>query len=291
MSDVSVIGLGNMGSALAQALLDGGYEVTVWNRTSSKADPLIKEGAVLAESPAIAIAASPIFIVCVLNYDVTKTILSSQGVVDILPGKTMIQLTGLTPHEARKSAQYVEKLGGDYLSGEIMVYPDRIGKPDATILAAGKRSVYSRCEKILKTLAGNTTYLGEQVGAPLAYGWAMGCVLYGSVIGALQGARICEVEGLEVQQFARGLQTKDLANIGDAIMDLLDRVQSNRFDASQANLRMGTDGAVHLLQYTQETGINNDIPAFFTKILKQGVEAGFGDEDMAAIIKVLRDKK
>jgi 3-hydroxyisobutyrate dehydrogenase-like beta-hydroxyacid dehydrogenase len=45
-SDVSVIGLGAMGSALARTLLHNGHRVTVWNRTSAEADPLVRDAAV-----------------------------------------------------------------------------------------------------------------------------------------------------------------------------------------------------------------------------------------------------
>ena len=45
MSDVSVVGLGAMGSALARALMRAGHRVTVWNRTASKAEALVREGA------------------------------------------------------------------------------------------------------------------------------------------------------------------------------------------------------------------------------------------------------
>ena len=48
MTDISVIGLGDMGSALAQTLLKNGYSVTVWNRSADKADPLMAAGAALA---------------------------------------------------------------------------------------------------------------------------------------------------------------------------------------------------------------------------------------------------
>lgn len=48
MSNVTVIGLGTMGSTLARLLLQNGYHVTVWNRTIAKADPLVQDGAVLA---------------------------------------------------------------------------------------------------------------------------------------------------------------------------------------------------------------------------------------------------
>jgi 3-hydroxyisobutyrate dehydrogenase-like beta-hydroxyacid dehydrogenase len=65
MSDVSVIGLGAMGSALARTLLRAGHRVTVWNRTSTKTGPLARDGAIPARDPAAAVLASPIVLVCV----------------------------------------------------------------------------------------------------------------------------------------------------------------------------------------------------------------------------------
>lgn len=76
MSDVSIIGLGAMGSALARALLRKGHRITVRNRTSAKADPLVRDGAARAADPAGAVAASPVILVCVDNYAVTRDILS-----------------------------------------------------------------------------------------------------------------------------------------------------------------------------------------------------------------------
>ncbi len=56
--DVCVIGLGNMGSALAQALLTSGHRVTVWNRTASKCEALATAGATVATSVSEAAAAA-----------------------------------------------------------------------------------------------------------------------------------------------------------------------------------------------------------------------------------------
>jgi len=58
--EVSIIGLGVMGSELGRVLLRNDYRVTVWNRTAAKAEPLIKDGALLAPNAAVAVEASPI---------------------------------------------------------------------------------------------------------------------------------------------------------------------------------------------------------------------------------------
>jgi 3-hydroxyisobutyrate dehydrogenase-like beta-hydroxyacid dehydrogenase len=60
MSEVSVIGLGNMGSALARVIQENGRTVTVWNRSPEKAASLVEKGVVLAPSATAAITTSPL---------------------------------------------------------------------------------------------------------------------------------------------------------------------------------------------------------------------------------------
>nr|WP_272948167.1 NAD(P)-binding domain-containing protein [Paenibacillus sp. A3] len=70
-------------TALAQTLLRNGKRVTVWNRTLSKAERLVQQGAVLASSAASAISASPITIVCVANYETSARILDTKEVAPV----------------------------------------------------------------------------------------------------------------------------------------------------------------------------------------------------------------
>jgi 3-hydroxyisobutyrate dehydrogenase-like beta-hydroxyacid dehydrogenase len=71
MKDISVIGPGSMGSALTKTLLDIGYRVTLWNRSIEKAESLKSAGAEVAESAAVAIAASPASIICIASHEQT----------------------------------------------------------------------------------------------------------------------------------------------------------------------------------------------------------------------------
>jgi len=290
MSDITVIGLGKMGSALAEALLEGGYQITVWNRTASKAEPLIQKGAVLAKDPASAIKASPIFIVCVLNYEVTSSILSDQQVLQHLPGKVMIQLSSGTPLEAVESERWAHANRLQYLSGEIMVYPDQIGTESGGILIAGEESLFERCEPILKTMAEKTVYLGGQVGAPLAYGWAMGSILFGALLGALNGVQICQEEGIDLEFFANRLLEGDMDTISSGVQDLLKRIKNEKYDESQGLLTVGADGVEHMLAYAKLRGLHTEFSEYLVKAFSQAIDAGLGGEDMAAMIKVWRGK-
>ena len=75
--NVSVLGLGLMGSALAEALLNAGHDVTVWNRTRARVGPLTEKGAHDAASAAEAIDASHVTLVCVTNHAAAMEILGT----------------------------------------------------------------------------------------------------------------------------------------------------------------------------------------------------------------------
>ncbi|GAA1931975.1 hypothetical protein GCM10009837_67100 [Streptomyces durmitorensis] len=74
-STVSVIGLGQMGTRLAQAFLTTGHATTVWNRSAAKADALVTQGAVRAATVEEAVAASPLVVVCLPDYATVSDLL------------------------------------------------------------------------------------------------------------------------------------------------------------------------------------------------------------------------
>ena len=150
MSAISVIGLGAMGAALAQAQLKAGHSVTVWNRTPQKMEPLAALGAMIAENVVDAVQASPLIMVCIDNYTATNKLLRTDDVVHHLSGRTVIQFSTGTPQEARESEAWLADLGADYLDGAIMCYPNSIGAPESLILIGGKQSAFASAESFLK---------------------------------------------------------------------------------------------------------------------------------------------
>ena len=161
--EVSMIGLGVMGAALARTLLSSGYHVTVWNRTSAKAEPLVRDGAVLAPSVASAVGASPIVLVCVEDYKVTRNILGTKEVAPFLAGRVLVELSTGTPQDARDAEAWAREQGVDYVDGAIMTTPSQIGRLDTPIFASGAETAFRRSEAVLKTLAGNLMYMGESI--------------------------------------------------------------------------------------------------------------------------------
>lgn len=100
MSDVSVIGTGAMGSALAEALAASGAQVTVWNRTRKKAETLSGPRVRVAESVAEALTSSPLTIVSVSNHDLARTLVRETG--EDLTGKVVASISFGTAEQAER---------------------------------------------------------------------------------------------------------------------------------------------------------------------------------------------
>ncbi|MBC8103083.1 MAG: NAD(P)-dependent oxidoreductase [Cytophagales bacterium] len=285
--EVSVIGLGEMGAALAQTLLGGGRRVVVWNRTSAKADPLVRAGAVLAPDAAAAVRASSLVIVCVTDYEATRTILEAEGVASALSGRTLIQLTTGTPQDARNGGAWAQTRGVEYLDGAILAAPSQVGRPDTPIFVSGSEAAFRQSEPILRILAGNLQYRGEAVGAASAWDLAFLSYGFGGIMGFYHGARIMESENIPVDTFG-SMMAAISPVIGEFARYEGEAIQTGEFGSPESSLEITWKGMEMIRRHAKEARINAVFPAFAADFFKEGVTAGYGNERPSALIKVLR---
>ena len=92
-----LVGLGNMGTALARTLLDTGYETWVWNRTKEKADTLLENGAQWSDDVWTTVGSVDYVVMCLSNYVNSVELLSTCSDLD---NKVVIQLTTGTASDA-----------------------------------------------------------------------------------------------------------------------------------------------------------------------------------------------
>lgn len=287
MADVSVVGLGAMGSALARAFLGDGHRVTVWNRTSAKAERLVAEGASLAADPGSAVSASPTTVICVADYEVTRSIIGSDGAASALRDRLLVQLSTGSPGEARRGEDWASDKGAEYLDGAIMAFPDQIGTADALILVSGSQSAFRRAELLLGSLAGNISYLGSGVGAAAGLDCALLSFGAGAILGSIHGAQICLAEEIPLDLY--GAMLAELAPVlGDEVKHIADTVHAGEYGNPQASLKTWTAAAERVGQQAQESSVNSEFPDFVVSLFGKGMAAGYGDEDVGALIKALR---
>lgn len=282
----AVLGLGMMGATLAKLLIEQGYDVTVWNRSADKAAPLAALGALVVQSPADAVNAGDVIVMCVHDYTAAEAILSQTEQAN-WKGKVLVQLTSGSPAEAGRMEQWAEALGAGYLDGAIQAAPQQMGRDDTPLFISGKTAAWEQALPVLKTFAGAPEWLGTGAGLASSVDLATLSGIYGTMMGFFHGARIMEHAGFPVDKYAR-LLTGILSTFGDFIQYEGQLVHENRFEKSESPMSISVDATARILQQADEAGIHRGFPAYAAGMFREAEQKGLAHEELAAMIKVLR---
>lgn len=160
---IGFIGLGVMGHAIAANLLADGYDLHVYNRTASKADDLVANGAHLAATPK-AVAEASDLIITMVGYptDVKEVYFDkSTGIFSgISPDKLVVDMTTSTPTLAKEIAEKASELG--VLALDAPVSGGDIGAKNRTltIMTGGDRLAYDRVADVFSKIGKKSQYFG-----------------------------------------------------------------------------------------------------------------------------------
>ncbi|MHA7581066.1 NAD(P)-dependent oxidoreductase [Paenibacillus vandeheii] len=287
MKEVTIIGLGSMGSAMATVLLEKGYQVHTWNRSPHKAETLVAKGARYVPTVGEAIRASKTSIVCVSDYAASREVLDHEDARAALSGRTVLQLSTGSPQQARDFGAWMLGLGANYLDGAIAASPSQIGNPEAAIFFSGSKAAYDENEDMIERLAGYAPFLGEKVSAASTTDLAFLAYLFAAYIGFFHAARIMESDGLDVDHLGQ-LIASISPMIGDVMKYEGEVIHRAQFDQPQTSLHTCMVTIELLLQQASEAGMNNDFPVFAERMFSRAIQDGYGNEEVAALVKTLR---
>jgi 3-hydroxyisobutyrate dehydrogenase-like beta-hydroxyacid dehydrogenase len=222
---ISFIGLGIMGLPMAGHLLAAGYPLTVYNRTVSKTDSLVKQGAKLAATVAEAASDADVVITMVADTpDVEQLLLGEHGVIStIQPGATVIDMSTISP---AASQVIYGKLGAKQVGFlDAPVSGGDVGAINATltIMVGGDAFAFQRALPIFDCLGKTATHIG-------ASGAGQICKACNQILVASNLMGVCEALGLaaandiELKPLVKALgggaaQSWQLDNLGPDILN------------------------------------------------------------------------
>lgn len=287
-SDVTVLGLGTMGRALAGALLTGGARVTVWNRTAGRADDLAGRGATVAGSVARAVGASPTVVVCLLDHASVHDVLDP--VAGLLAGRVLVELTTGTPEQARELTGWAERHGADALDGGIMAVPPTIGTPEAFVLYSGPRAVFDR-QRPLLDLLGDSVFAGEEPGRAALQDLALLSAMYGMIGGVLHAYALAGAGGVAAGELAPllGRWLGGTSGFVDGAAAPIDSGDHARDVVS--NLAMQAAAYPGLVEVSRAHGVDPALLVPLGELVRRRVEDGHGHEDITGVVELLRTRK
>ncbi|MFY0692246.1 MAG: NAD(P)-dependent oxidoreductase [Paracoccaceae bacterium] len=287
MSDISVLGLGNMGAALAGALLDSGRSVTVWNRSADKAQPLVARGAHLAASLSEAVAASPATVACLKNHETTAALL--QPCAGQLSGKAILDLSTGGAEEAEALVEMLTSAGAGWLIGMINAYPAGIGTPETSILCASPPQVWEAHGDAIRTLGGASAHVATTAAAIPALFASLFTARQGFMFGLIYGGAVCRKAGLPMEALVA--QIPVTLGVAEKYAETFaNTVPGRAYDAPGAPVSVYLAALEDVMATFEATGTPDEFPRLMRDITKRAVGAGLSEKELTALVDLLAER-
>ena len=277
---IGVIGLGLMGTALSERLLNAGYTVYVFNRTKEKAEGLIARGAVWSDNP---LAQCDRVLISLYTTDIVVEVLH-QLWDGLRPGQIVIDTTTGEPEQTAQLCAHLATLGVDYLDAPLSGSSEQTRRGEATAIVGGNPDVFEACRDLWECCAAKATYAGQS-------GNGSRMKLVSNLVLGLNRAALAE--GLVFAQ-SLGISASaalDVLMTSMAYSRIMDTKGKKMVEAdyrTQARLSQHLKDLRLMLDAASAHGQSLPLTETHARLLEVAESAGFGDADNSAVIEALR---
>ena len=281
-----MIGLGNMGSALAEALINAGHHVTVWNRTPGKCDALVEKGASAAGSVAEAARATDVVIVCVTDHAAAEQVVHNTDVGQALNHRLLVEVCAMTAEQSQATALWAKAQGAGYLEGSILGYLQDVTGGSATIVYAGPREVFDANKAVLHALGGGPQFVSDEVGAAVTLDKVFYAFAYGVFHAFMQGAALTHAKGYSIDAYSETVAAR-LPTFVWKLKLFGEMIAKRNHDEAQASMDGHAAAFAETLALCRDVGVNDAFPAAIMSNFERAIAAGHGEREISALFEVL----
>jgi 3-hydroxyisobutyrate dehydrogenase len=280
-TSVGWIGAGRMGYALIERLLDAGYEVSVYNRTRSKAEPLAERGAKLVDTPAQLADRDVVFIMVAASDDLEAVAVGEDGLLtaDVSP-QVIVDCSTVSAAVSERIRGLAADRGTTLLAAPVSGNPKVVRSGKLTLAISGPREAYDRTEHLLRPLGRGVTYVGEGEVARLVK--ICHNVFLGVVAQSLAEITVlAEQGGTSRQAFLEFLNNSVMGSVftrykSPALVNL-------DFSPTFTNVLLRKDFDLGLAA-AREHGVPMPVAALAAEMVSSAVGAGHTSEDFATLL-------
>ncbi len=285
--NVAFIGMGTMGAAMALNILKARHPVTVYNRTRERENPVVKAGARSAGSPQEAARDAEIVVVCVSDTpDVEAVVLGADGVIQgAQPGAIVVDMSTISPSATRRMAAQLAEKGIRMLDAPVSGGSEGAQKGTLTIMVGGEADTVAQAMPVLSAMGKSITHVGP-IGAGQLTKAINQVIISGVYLAVAEGMALGLKAGLDmekvVQSLAGGAAGSWVLNYRAANMIKNDYPLGFRVRLHRKDLAIAMEAA-------RELGVFLPATALVEQIENGLIAQGFGDEDVSAVARVIRN--
>ncbi|MET0234451.1 MAG: NAD(P)-binding domain-containing protein [Kibdelosporangium sp.] len=275
---ITFIGLGPMGQAMVRAFGNEGHDVTVWNRTASRAEGL---GATIAPTVADALAANDLVILSLTDYQAMYDILDGQS----LDGKVIVNLSSDTPSKTRQAAAWAGERGARFIDGGVMVPADLVGSDVAYVFYSGPEEALRAHEDVLRII-GRVDYVGEDNGLAQLYYQAQLTIFLTSLSAYMHATALLKTAGVPAAKFVPyAKETFDSMSM--YVPDSAASIDARAYPGDGASVTMMGATADHIVGASQESGLDLELPNAVKSQYDRAIAQGHGKSGWTSLYEVI----
>ena len=192
------IGLGELGYPMASNLLESGYGLSVYNRTRSKAEPLVEKGAKIVEDAVEVATEGGIVVSVLLTSELTEAVVTSEFLARMEGGIHIGMFTG-SPDAAHRLAKLHADHGSSYVEAPVFGRPEAATARQLAIPYAGPQMAKDRVTPVLTGMGAHALFdMGVQPGVPSVIKQLGNFLIFSAAYSLMEGLTIAESAGVDL---------------------------------------------------------------------------------------------
>jgi 3-hydroxyisobutyrate dehydrogenase len=282
---ITLLGTGIMGAPMARNLAQAGTSVRAWNRTGEKAEALAEHGVAVADSPADAVAGADVVVTVLADADAVESAVTEGGALEAMGDDAVwSQMSTVGLKDTERLSRLAERRGVAYVDAPVLGTRQPAEEGALVVIAAGPRPALERCRPVFDVIGSKTIEL-EEVGEATCLKLAVNTWVMGIVETLAETIALARSLGVDPRCFLEAIEGGPLdcgyAHLKGGLM--LDE----SFEPPAFPLRLAVKDARLVLEAAQAAGIDLPLARAVRGQLERAAEAGHGEEDLAAVYRVL----
>jgi 3-hydroxyisobutyrate dehydrogenase len=287
MQKVALLGLGIMGSGFASNLLQKGFDLTVYNRTLSKAEALKAQGAKVGATPREAAEGADV-VMAVLGDDTAsrETWLGENGALSSAkPDAILIECSTLTPDWVRELARLAEKKGCKFIDAPIAGSKQAAATAQVGLFLGGEPEVTAEAQPVFDAISRRQVYMGA-VGSASTWKLINNMILAVHTAALGEALALAEAAGVNMEQAVQLITNG--AGSSFIVQNKLPRMIERQYEDTDFALKWMQKDAGYAVKLGESLGVSLNTVQGAWEAFQLAREQGLDDLDFAAVVEGLR---
>ena len=280
---MGLIGLGNMGTAMAERLLDAGYPLVVHNRTREKAEALETLGAAVATTAADLVERVDVVLTSLADDDAFEAV-AAAVIARARPGTVLVDMSTVSPDASARVASLAERASVRYLRAPVSGNPSVVRAGNLSFIVSGAHETLDDVERVIRAIGPTIHYVGEGEQARIV---KLAINLMIAVLAQVMSEALVLGEAAGVSRAAL-LEVMASSAVGAPFVKYkTEPLLRDDFSATFTTALMEKDIGL-VLDAAGEAGLELPLAREMKAHLRAAHDAGYGDDDFMALFLHLR---